>query len=92
MSYYPQLSAADVKAIMMKSATNYKKVKIERVVERKGMGKFFARIFISKKKNEQSEIPPRTYKSKSVRFGDMSVTGGVINLYEALKMAETWEK
>jgi hypothetical protein len=61
-------------------------------VERKAMGKFFARIFISKKKNEQSEIPPRIYKTKSVRFGDMSVTGGVINLYEALKMAETWKK
>jgi subtilisin family serine protease len=92
MSYYPHLSAADVKAIMMKSATDYRKVKIERTVERKAMGKFFARVFISKKKNEKSEIPPRTYKTKSVRFGDMSVTGGVINLYEALKMAEGWKK
>ena len=92
MSYYPQLTAADVKAIMMKSATDYRKVKIERIVERKAMGKFFARVFISKKKNEKSEIPPRTYKTKSVRFGDMSVTGGVINLYEALKLAETWKK
>jgi hypothetical protein len=77
---------------MMKSATDYRKVKIERIVERKAMGKFFARVFISKKKNEKSEIPPRTYKTKSVRFGDMSVTGGVINLYEALKLAETWKK
>lgn len=92
MSYYPNLSAADVKAIMMQSATNYSKVKIERTVERKAVGKFFARIFISKKKNESSEMPPRVYKSKSVRFGDMSVTGGVVNLYEALKLAETWKK
>jgi subtilisin family serine protease len=92
LSYYPQLTATDVKAIMMQSATDYRKVKIERTVERKAIGKFFARIFISKKKNEKSEIPPRTYKTKSVRFGDMSVTGGVINLYEALKLAETWKK
>jgi subtilisin family serine protease len=92
MSFYPHLSATDVKAIMMKSATDYRKVKIERTVERKAIGKFFARVFISKKKNETSEIAPRTYKTKSVRFGDMSVTGGVINLYEALKMAEEWKK
>lgn len=92
MSYYPNLSAADVKTIMMKSATDYRKVKMERTVERKAMGKFFARIFIGKKKNESSDVPPRTYKTKSVRFGDMSVTGGVINLYEALKMAEGWKK
>ncbi len=92
MSYYPNLTAADVKAIMMQSATNYSKVKIERTVERKAVGKFFARIFISKKKNESSEMPPRVYKTKSVRFGDMSVTGGVINLYEALKLAENWKK
>ena len=92
MSYYPALTAADVKAIMMKSATDYRKVKIERVVERKAMGKFFARIFISKKKNESSEMPPRVYKNTTVKFGELSITGGVINLYEALKMAETWKK
>ena len=92
MSYYPALTAADVKAIMMKSATDYRKVKIERVVERKAMGKFFARIFISKKKNESSEMPPRVYKNTTVKFGELSITGGVINLYEALKMAETWGK
>jgi subtilisin family serine protease len=92
MSYYPNLSAADVKTIMMKSATNYRKVKIQQTVERKAVGKFFARIFIGKKKNESSEVPPRTYKTKSVSFADMSVTGGVINLYEALKMAEGWKK
>ena len=91
MSYYPNLSATDVKAIMMKSAVNYGKVKMERTVERKAMGKFFARIFIGKKKNDSSEIPPRIYKTKSVRFSDMSITGGVINLYEAIKMAETWK-
>ena len=27
-----------------------------------------------------------------VAVGDMSVTGGVINLYEALKLAENWKK
>jgi subtilisin family serine protease len=92
MSYYPNLTAADVKAIMMQSATDYSKVKIDRVVERKAMGKFFARIFISKKKNESQQMPPRSYKTKTVRFGDMSVTGGVVNLYEALKLAENWKK
>ncbi|MFM7726183.1 MAG: S8 family peptidase [Flavobacteriales bacterium] len=92
MSYYPNLSATDVKAIMMKSAVDYGKVKMERTVERKAVGKFFARIFIGKKKNESSEIPPRIYKTKAVRFSDLSVTGGVINLYEAIKMAENWKK
>jgi hypothetical protein len=77
---------------MMQSATDYSKVKIDRVVERKAMGKFFARIFISKKKNESQQMPPRSYKTKTVRFGDMSVTGGVVNLYEALKLAENWKK
>ncbi|MFM7234681.1 MAG: S8 family peptidase [Flavobacteriales bacterium] len=92
MSYYPNLSATDVKAIMMKSAVDYGKVKMERTVERKAVGKFFARIFIGKKKNESSEIPPRIYKTKTVRFSEMSITGGVINLYEAIKMAENWKK
>ena len=92
MSYYPNLTAKDVKEIMMKSAVSYRKIKMERMVERKPVGKFFARIFIGKKKNESSELPPRVYKSKTVHFGDMSIAGGVINLYEALKLAETWKK
>jgi cell wall-associated protease len=92
LSYYPELSAADVKKIIMQSAVDYRKTKVVTFVPRKGMGKFFAKIFISKKKNESTNPPAREYKEKKVKFGNFSVTGGVVNLYEALKLAETWKK
>jgi cell wall-associated protease len=92
LSYYPHLSASDVKEIIMKSATDYSKTKIVTFVPRSGMGKFFAKIFIGKKKNESTNPPAREFKEKKVKFGNFSVTGGVVNLYEALKLAETWKK
>lgn len=92
LSYYPHLTASDVKQIIMKSATNYDKTKVMMVVPRRGMGKFFAKIFISKRKNETTNPPAREYKEKKVKFSKFSVTGGVVNLYEALKLAETWNK
>ena len=60
MSYYPNLSAADVRRIIMESAVPVK----EQMVVRPG----------------EEEL--------TVRFGDLSVTGGVINAYRALRMAE----
>jgi len=63
LSYYPQLTAKDVKAIIMKSAVNYGKQKV---------------------------VMPGN-PSKKVKFKKLSVTGGVVNLYEALKLAETWK-
>lgn len=92
LSYYPHLTAADVKQIIMQSAADYGDQKVTTIVARKGMGRFFARIFISKKKNEANYPPAREYKTKQVRFKKFSVTGGVVNLYEALKLAENWKK
>ena len=92
MCYYPHLTAVEVKEIIMKSATDHGDLKMTRYVERKSMGKFFARIFISKKKNEASAPPLREYKNKKFKFDDYSVTGGVVNLYEAIKLAESWKK
>ncbi|MFL5578425.1 MAG: S8 family peptidase [Gemmatimonadaceae bacterium] len=59
MAYYPELSAADVKRIILASATRY----ADRQVARPGTG------------------------GGSVPFGSLSATGGVVNAYEALKMA-----
>ncbi|MFN0032579.1 MAG: S8 family serine peptidase [Flavobacteriales bacterium] len=64
MSYYPELSAADIKVIMMQSAQNYGKMK----------------------------VPMPGNDKKKVKFKKLSVTGGVVNLYNALKLAETWKK
>jgi subtilisin family serine protease len=92
LSYYPHLTAADVKQIIMQSAVDYGKEKVTMIESRKGLGKFFAKIFISKKKNETTNPPAREYKEKKYKFSNFSVTGGVINLYEALKLAENWKK
>jgi cell wall-associated protease len=61
-SYYPNLTAKDVKAILLKSAIPYK-------------GK---------------KVPSPANEKKKVKFKKLSRTGAVINLYNALKLAETW--
>ena len=63
MSYYPELTAKDVKAIMMKSAVKYIK----------------------------TNVPMPGNPDKMVPFKSLSVTGGVINLYYALQLAEKWK-
>lgn len=60
MGYYPELSAADVKKIILDSATPAG----DRMVTRPGT------------------------RDQQVRFGDLSATGGVINAYQALRLAE----
>jgi subtilisin family serine protease len=60
MSYYPNLTAGDVKRIIMESVT---------------------------KVNDQMVIQPGSDSTK-VPFGTLSVTGGIVNAYNALKMAE----
>jgi cell wall-associated protease len=64
-SYYPTLSPAQIKKILLKSSLkNYKGEKV---------------------------IMPGT-KDKLVKFEKLSKTGGCINLYEAIKMAEKYTK
>jgi len=62
MSYYPNLSAADVRRIILESATPMRDAMVARPGPDGG----------------------------KVRFGDLSVTGGVVNAYNAIRMAETY--
>jgi subtilisin family serine protease len=61
MSYFPTLSAADVKRIILDSATRYTDQKVAR---------------------------PGAENGEQVPFGSLSVTGGVVNAYSAVKLAE----
>jgi subtilisin family serine protease len=61
MSYYPKLTPADIKRIIMTSAMPYRDVLVVR---------------------------PGASDGKMVPFGTLSSTGGVVNAYNALKMAE----
>jgi subtilisin family serine protease len=58
MAYYPSLSAADVKQVILESATSH----ADRMALRPGDG-------------------------TQVRFGELSVTGAIVNAYEALRLA-----
>jgi subtilisin family serine protease len=62
MSYYPNLTAADVKHIILTTATRL---------------------------TNQQVIAPGAQNGEKVRFGTLSVTGGIVNAYEAIRMAET---
>ncbi len=59
MSYFPGLSAEEVKDIILKSAVSYRSQKVN--------------------------VPG---KEKQEKFGQLSQTGGVINAYEAVKLAQ----
>jgi subtilisin family serine protease len=61
MSYYPNLSAADVKRIILDSATRYA---------------------------DQKVVKPGSQTGEQVTFGSLSMTGGIVNAYAALKLAE----
>jgi subtilisin family serine protease len=61
MSYYPNLTASDVKRIILESSTKYG----DKTVVRPGEG------------------------GAPIKFSELSATGGVVNVYNAVKMAET---
>ncbi|HET7586372.1 MAG TPA: S8 family serine peptidase [Gemmatimonadaceae bacterium] len=61
MSYYPSLSASDVKRIILASATRYA---------------------------DHLVVRPGSDEGERVPFGSLSVTGGIVNAYAALRMAE----
>lgn len=63
MSYFPHLTAAQVRDILLKSSIKNPKAKV-------------------KKPGAEDEDP-------LVEFGELSVTGGVVNAYEAIKMAQS---
>jgi len=60
MAYYPELTAADVRRIILESAVPFRDVMV---------------------------IRPGT-EDEQVRFGDLSITGGIVNAYRAVQMAE----
>ncbi|MNK24636.1 Cell wall-associated protease precursor [compost metagenome] len=64
LSYYPELTAVDVKDIIMKSVT-----KVTRKV---------------KYKNDKDE-------TVRANFSELCVSGGIVNAYNALKLAETYK-
>ncbi|HUQ81883.1 MAG TPA: S8 family peptidase [Gemmatimonadaceae bacterium] len=61
MSYFPTLSAADVKRILIDSSTRYA---------------------------DQKVVRPGAQNGEQVPFGSLSITGGVVNAYAAVKLAE----
>jgi cell wall-associated protease len=61
MAYYPELTAADVREILMASVTKLGDVTVQ---------------------------PPGAPPTARVKFGELSVTGGIVNAYDAVKMAE----
>lgn len=69
-SYFPELTAQEVKDILLKSAVSYKKVKVPLP-------------------GSQTEEKPG---GKLVSFGSLSHTGGVVNLYEAVKLTQARKK
>jgi subtilisin family serine protease len=60
MAYYPELSAAQVRQVLLDSAARFA---------------------------DQMVVRPGT-EDELVRFGDLSVTGGIVNAYSAVRMAE----
>lgn len=64
MSYYPSLTAAQVKEILMKSSIKY----------------------------EQAINKPGEKDNTDAKLSELCITGGIINAYEAVKMAEEMTK
>jgi subtilisin family serine protease len=62
-SYYPELTAVELKEILLKSSTQYPKLKV-----------YYPNLESAKK--------------KKAKFSTLSGSGGVVNAYEALKLAE----
>ncbi|OJJ18823.1 peptidase S8 [marine bacterium AO1-C] len=62
MSYFPNLSAEEVKDIILKSSIKYTDKEINKPGSRNG---------------------------QTIKFGELSVTGGIVNAYEAVKMAQS---
>jgi subtilisin family serine protease len=61
MAYYPELTAAEVKEILIATVTPLGDVEVQ---------------------------PPGAPPTARVRFGELSATGGLVNAFEAVKMAE----
>ena len=65
-SYYPHLTAKQVKEIIIKSGISYADLKVLR--------------------------PTDSGKAPKITFGQLSISGKVVNVYQALKLAETYKR
>jgi subtilisin family serine protease len=72
-SYYPHLTALQVKEIILKSAIDHADKKIN----------------LPGSNGQDKKGNPTV---KYVKFSKLSLTGGIVNVYEALKLAETYKK
>ena len=79
-SYYPSLTATQIKKILLESSVKYedKKVVLPGSKKVKKVNLLLFKIGVKKK--------------EKVKFGELSTTGGVVNAYNALKMAEEVSK
>ncbi|MEH0155439.1 S8 family peptidase [Limibacter armeniacum] len=68
MSYYPSMSAADVKKVLIKSAIDMKKKEVYLPGYKRDLA--------------QGKEPEK------VKFGELSNSGGIVNLYNAVKYAD----
>jgi subtilisin family serine protease len=64
-SYYPELTAMEVKEVIMKSVQPF---------------------------NKKVIVPNQEGESTKVKFSELSVSGGIVNVYNALKLAEEMVK
>ena len=64
MSYYPHLSAEQVKDIILKSSVKFKDLQVDKPGENEG-------------------------DPEMIAFGELSITGGIVNAYEAVKIADS---
>lgn len=65
-SYFPELKAAEVRDIILRSTVKYKGVMVNK--------------------------PGQDKKPAMVNFEDLSVSGGIVNAYEAVRMAEMYSR
>ncbi len=68
-SHYPELTALQLRKILMKSSVKHKKLKVKRPI------------------SDEEKESQRFEDKKVLKFKKLSDTGGVVNAYEAVKMA-----
>jgi subtilisin family serine protease len=73
LSYYPTVTAQQLKEILLRSSVKYDNLEVKVPTE-----------------GESEE--EGSHSKKKVKFNELSQTGGVVNAYEALKLAEKFSK
>jgi subtilisin family serine protease len=76
-AYYPQLSAEQVKSILMNSVTKVS-MKVKTPVD--------------DEKKEKANEKGKEYKSGTIKYSKLCKSGGIVNVYNAVKLADTMKK